>query len=94
MDTENQGRQDDRLSFFCSVSTMKSPSVKTSGLRNWVEANEQMGLLFGNMTPFLNLPLGLEQGEYRRVDMHDLGECAAYNQRNAYHIAIPTFREF
>lgn len=65
---------------FCSVSTMKSPSVKASSLRNWVEANDQMGVLFGNMTPFLNLPAGLAAGEYRRVEMHDLGTCAAYNK--------------
>ena len=71
-------------SSFCSVSTVKSPSVKTSSLRNWVEAGDQMGMLFGDMTPFLNLPLGLAQGEYRRVDMHDLGECAAYNQRHGF----------
>ena len=50
---------------FYSVSTMKAPSVKTSNLRNWGEANDQMGMLFGNMAPFLNLPAGLAAGEYR-----------------------------
>lgn len=73
----------DSLSF-CSVSTMKSPSVKTSNLRNWVEANDQMGMLFGDMIPFLNLPAGLANGEYRRVEMHDLGECAAYNKLHGF----------
>ena len=71
-------------SAFCSVSTMKAPSVKTSNLRGWVESTDRMGMLFGDMTPFLNLPSGLANGEYRRVEMHDLGECAAYNKLHGF----------
>ena len=71
-------------SAFCSVSTMKTPSVKTSDLRGWVESTDQMGMLFGDMTPFLNLPSGLANGEYRRVEMHDLGECTAYNKLHGF----------
>lgn len=69
---------------FCSVSTMKAPIAKTSNLRNWVEANDQMGMLFGDMTPFLNLPTGFTNGEYRRVEMNDLGECTAYNNLHGF----------
>lgn len=69
---------------FCSVSTMKAPSVKTSNLRGWVESADRMGMLFGDMTPFLNLPSGLATGEYRRVEMHDLGECAAYSKLHGF----------
>lgn len=71
-------------SAFCSVSTMKAPSVKTSNLRGWVESTDQMGMLFGDMTPFLNLPSGLATGEYRRVEMHDLGEYTAYNKLHGF----------
>ena len=63
---------------------MKAPGVKTSNLRNWVEMNDQMGMLFGDMTPFLNLPAGLANGEYRWVEMHGLGECAAYNKCHGF----------
>ena len=69
---------------FCSVSTMQAPSVKTSNLRGRVESTDQMGMLFGNMMPSLNLPTGLANREYRRVEMHDLGECAAYNKRHSF----------
>lgn len=63
---------------------MKAPSVRTSNLQNWVEANDQMGMLFGNVKPFLNLPSGLANEEYRRVEMHDLGECPAYNKLHGF----------
>ena len=43
-----------------------------------------MGVLFGDMKPFLNLPSGLANGEYRRVEMHDLGECTAYNKLHGF----------
>ena len=43
-----------------------------------------MGVLFGEMKPFLNLPSGLANGEYRRVEMHDLGECTAYNKLHGF----------
>lgn len=69
---------------FCSVSTMKSPSVKTSNLRGWVESSDQMGMMLGNMTSFLNLPAGFAAGEYQRVKMYDLGECAAYNKLQGF----------
>ena len=69
---------------FCSVSTMKSTSVKTSNLRGWVESGDQMGMMLGAMTPFLNLPAGLAAGEYRRVKMYDLGECADYNKLHGF----------
>ena len=36
------------------------------------------------MKPFLNLPSGLANGEYRRVEMHDLGECTAYNKLHGF----------
>lgn len=71
-------------SAFCSVSTMKTPSVKTSDLKGWVESTDRMGMLFGDMTPFLNLPSGFANEEYRRVEMHDLGECAAYNKLHGF----------
>ena len=71
-------------SAFCSVSTMKTPSVKTSDLKGWVESTDRMGMLFGDMTPFLNLPSGFANEEFRRVEMHDLGECAAYNKLHGF----------
>lgn len=80
---------------FVSISTMKGPSVKTSRLRNWVEAQDQMGLLFGNMTPFLNIPSKMEAGEYRRVDMIDLGQEAGYNTLHGFqetHVYCHVFR--
>ena len=80
---------------FVSVSTMKGPSVKTSSLRNWVEAQDQMGLLFGSMTPFLNIPSKLETGEYRRVGMIDLGQEAVYNTLHGFeetHVYCHVFR--
>lgn len=76
-------RRSDSLSFI-SVSTMKSPGVKTSNIRNWVEAQHQMGLIFGNMTSFLNIPSGLEGGEYHHVNMHDLGREDAYNRLHGF----------
>lgn len=69
---------------FCSVSTMKFISVKTSGLKGWVEFTDRMGLMFGAMLPFLNLPSSWEAGGYRRVDMHDLGESSAYNRLHGF----------
>lgn len=69
---------------FVSVSTMKGPGVKTSSLRNSVEAQNQMGLMFGDMTPFLNIPSKMETGEYRRVGMVDLGQEAAYNRLHGF----------
>lgn len=69
---------------FCSVSTMKSPSVKTSSLRGWVESSDLMGLMFGTMIPFLNLPSPWKAGAYRRVGMHDLGESTAYNRLHGF----------
>lgn len=65
---------------WCSVSTMKALSVKTSNLRNWVEANDQMGLMFGDILPFLNLPTQMNSAEYKRVKMHYLGENKTYNE--------------
>lgn len=69
---------------WCSVSTMKGATVKTSNLRNWVEASDQMAMLFGGMIPFLNLPSQRETGEYRRVSMYYLGENASYNKLHGF----------
>lgn len=69
---------------FVSVSTVKGPSVKSSDLRNWVEAQDQLGLMLGTMTPFLNIPSKMEAGGYRRLDMIDLGQEAAYNKLHGF----------
>lgn len=68
----------------CSVSTLKSSSVKTSDLKKWVESNDRLGLLLGAMTPFLNLPAQWKSEEYHRVEMYDLGENAAYNKLHSF----------
>lgn len=68
----------------CSVSTMKAPSVKTSNLRGWVESNDQMGLMFVEMVPFLNLPSQWEAGEYRRVQLYYLGENTTYGKLHGF----------
>lgn len=68
----------------CSVSTMKAPSVKTSNLRGWVESNDQLGLMFGEMIPFLNLPAQWKAREYRRVKMYYLGENTTYGKLHGF----------
>lgn len=69
---------------WCSVSTLKAPSVKTSDLKNWVETNDRLGLMLGKMTTFLNLPSQWEAGEYRRVKMYYLGENIDYNKLHSF----------
>ena len=58
--------------------------MKSSNLRNWVEAQDQLGLMLGVMTPFLNIPSRMEAGEYRRGGMIDLGQEAAYNKLRGF----------
>lgn len=67
-----------------SVSTMEGPSVKSSSLTGWVESGDNLGMLFDNMLPFLNLPIGFASEEYRRVKMYKLPECAAYNRSHFF----------
>ena len=67
-----------------SVSTMKAPSVRTSSLRGWVEHNDRLGQMFGQMTLFLNLPSPQSGAQYRRVQMIDLGECPAYGKLHGF----------
>ncbi|MGN0801707.1 MAG: hypothetical protein ACI4MF_03820 [Candidatus Faecivicinus sp.] len=69
---------------WCSVSTLKALSVKTSNLRSWVESYDQMDMMFGAATPFVNLPSNWEAGEYQRVNMYYLGENAAYNRLHRF----------
>jgi len=69
---------------WCSVSTMKTPSVKTSRLQNWVEANDQMGMMFGSMIPFLNLPARMENSRYTRKKFVYLGEYKEYNKEHSF----------
>lgn len=69
---------------WCSVSTLKTHSVKTSNLKSWVESHDRMGLKLGVMTPFLNLPSQWKAGEYRRVKMYYLGENADYNKLHGF----------
>lgn len=68
----------------CSVSTMKTPSVKTSSLRGWVESTDMLAELMGGGEMFLNLPDAWEDREYRRVGMRYLGQNGEYNRMHGF----------
>lgn len=67
-----------------SVSTMKGENVTTSNLRGWVESQDQLGCMFNNMIPFLNLPSSRQNCRYKRVAMYDMGESKKYNQLHGF----------
>ena len=72
------------LPYFVSVTTMKTPSVKTSNLKGWVESQDKMGQMFGSMISFLNLPSKMNFGEYTRVQMIYLGQSETYNKLHSF----------
>lgn len=61
-----------------TITTMKTPAVKTSNLRNWVEASSMFGIID------VQLPSTWKGETVENGKLHYLGDCEQYNQLHGF----------
>lgn len=63
-----------------AVSTLKTPMVKTTPLRNMVLSPYQLSQMTGQPTAFISIPQDREMGNYKSMELTCLGSWEEYNR--------------